>query len=288
MNRRKTIDRGGVLRRAFAQRRNRRLRAGGEGAASPLRLRELALFAGKTALITTTALALSFLSFIVYQELRSTRYFDVQQINISGVERASLARIWRTLEPLRGRSTLTLDLGHVEQQLITDTWLKRATVSRQLPDTLAVTIVENRPLAAALMGNLYLIDEEGQIFRKAETTEANGLPVITGLGRKAYKENPSAAKKRLTVALAALSRYRQNASRPPLSEVHLGQLDEITFYLRRGGVALHFGRALSNQRLARLDAVWSALGSQQKEARAVFLDSEHRTNRVIVRLGRRE
>jgi cell division protein FtsQ len=288
MNRRKTIDRGGYLRRAFAQRKNRRLRSAEERATTPVRFRELGLLAGKTALLTCGAFVISFVSFVVYSELRSTRYFDVSRIEIRGVERASLARIWAQVDPLRGRSTLTLDLAKVEDALAADTWLKMATVSRQLPSTLSVEVVEHRPLAATLMGNLYLVNEDGQIFRKAEMQEANGLPVITGISRKAYKENPERAKKRLNIALGALGRYRQKASRPRLSEINLGELDEITFYLRRGGVALHFGKGLSNQRLSRLDAVWAALGTQRNETRAVFLDSEQRTNRVIVRLGRQE
>ncbi len=70
--------------------------------------------------------------------------------------------------------------------------------------------------------------------------------------------------------------------------MNLGPRDEITLYLRRGGQAVRLGGDVSAERLRRFDAVWTALGPEVRRARAIFLDHEIRTDRVIVRMGTSE
>jgi hypothetical protein len=45
------------------------------------------------------------------------------------------------------------------------------------------------------------------------------------------------------------------------------------------------GNEITDERLKKLDAVWTALGPDSSGARVVYLDNEARTNRVTVRMN---
>ncbi len=89
-------------------------------------------------------------------------------------------------------------------------------------------------------------------------------------------------------ALEALKRYYDGAPRPPLSEVAVGERDQLTLFLRQGGVALRLGASASDARLKRFDRVWAALGPDTQRVRVVYLDNEIRADRVTVRFGTSE
>jgi cell division protein FtsQ len=219
-----------------------------------------------------------------YKRVMVSDYFAVQRLEITGVRRAPEREIQRLVKTARGRNIFTVDLSMLRRSIQAHPWVKHAQVERELPNILRVTIVEHRAQALLVLGHLYLVSNEGQVFKRAEAEELEGLPVITGIPRLMYLNHPQQARKRIQTALGALDRYYSKV-RPTLSEVHVNDREEVTLILRRGGMALRMGQELTDERLSKMDAVWAALGPEAEYARVLFLDNEARADRVVARMG---
>ena len=76
-----------------------------------------------------------------------------------------------------------VDVGRIRERLLQFGWVKDARVSRRLPDTLVVDIVERTP--AALWqdsGRLALIDAEGVVLDRVPVDKMPDLPLLIGPG----------------------------------------------------------------------------------------------------------
>jgi len=76
-----------------------------------------------------------------------------------------------------------VDVARIRERLLAFGWVKDARVSRRLPDTLVVDIVERKP--AALWqdsGRLALIDAEGVVLDRVPIDKMPDLPLLIGSG----------------------------------------------------------------------------------------------------------
>jgi len=185
---------------------------------------------------------------------------------------------------VKGKNILTLELEALRRTVLAHPWVRDARIERELPGTIVVQVREHKARALLMMGHLYLVNRKGQVFKRAELDEAVGMPVITGITRMDYLNHPERAREQISKALDSLDRYYDKV-RPPLSEIHIGKRGEVTLHLQRGGLAVRMGEELTDERLAKLDAVWTALGPEVRRARAIFLDNVARKDRVTVRMG---
>ncbi|MCA9670523.1 MAG: FtsQ-type POTRA domain-containing protein [Myxococcales bacterium] len=223
-----------------------------------------------------------------YKRLSKTQYFNVDKIVIEGARRTIPAQLRAAVDPLRGQPIFRVDTAQISRALERHPWIARVDVRRDLPRTLRVIVHERDARALLRFGSrLYLVDAQGVIFKRAQRGETEGLPLVSGLDRATLLKNRVYARLWIQRALSVIARYYAQP-RPPLSEVRLGTQGELTLFLRRGGIALRFGRTFSEERLRKLDAVWRALGPKKvKRLRALLLDHEARADRVIARLSPR-
>ncbi|HVR01646.1 MAG TPA: FtsQ-type POTRA domain-containing protein [Polyangia bacterium] len=199
-----------------------------------------------------------------------------------------------------GDRLLAIDTDAVAARVATHPWVASVRVRRQLPSALAIDIVERRAVASALLGTLYLVDEAGRPFKRANLDEADGLPVITGIARDQYTVARLATEAAFREALGLLALYRVGdelasarradavpvpATRPALSEVHVDPRAGYSLVLYEGGGEILLGRGNWAGKLARLDEILAALGPRGPAAlRAVHLDGPTQ-DRVAVRLA---
>jgi len=244
----------------------------------------LTLFAVKVALVGVALIGAAFGGYHTYSRIATSSYFDVRRIEVRSTRRAPTDEVRRLVESARGKNLLTLDLDALRRAALGHPWVSEVRFERRLPNTLRVIVTEHRARALLLMGHLYLVNEDGRVFKRADQDEREGMPVITGISRMSYLEHPERAQGQIARALEALDQYYARV-RPPLSEVHLGAGGEMTLYLRRGGVAVRVGTELTEERMEKMDAVWAALGPDVRRARVLYLDNVARKDRVTVRMG---
>ena len=199
-----------------------------------------------------------------------------------------------TTESLRKRAALPaevnlfrIDLAAVKKNLAGEPWLRSITLHRELPATLRIELAEHEPVALICLDSLYLVDEEGEVFKRATPGEYAHLPVITGFGRAAYLIEPELTRGQIRTALLALSRYKLGPGRPPIGEAHVDHFIGVTLYTS-SGTALRLGygsEAELDARLGRFDAVWKALAGAGQKPAVLFLDNRAHPDQVTVRLA---
>jgi cell division protein FtsQ len=79
-----------------------------------------------------------------------------------------------------------VDVGAIRARLLRFGWVKDARVSRRLPDTLVIDIVERTPAALwQNQGQLALIDSEGVVLDRVPVDKMPDLPLLIGPGANA-------------------------------------------------------------------------------------------------------
>jgi cell division protein FtsQ len=107
--------------------------------------------------------------------------FTVQRIESKGLERMNPMQVYRVAQDQLDRAMPLVDLDETRERLLRFGWVKDARVSRRLPDTLVVDIVERTP--AAIWQNhqkLMLIDGEGALLEPVKLEAMPDLPLVIG------------------------------------------------------------------------------------------------------------
>jgi cell division protein FtsQ len=116
-----------------------------------------------------------------YAELATKVGFQVQRVEVTGMERVDQLKVYELVLAEKDRAMPLVDIDKVRADLLQYGWIKDARVSRRLPDTLAVEIIERKPAAVWQRDGKYsLIDAEGIVLQNVREGEAAELPVLNG------------------------------------------------------------------------------------------------------------
>jgi len=280
------VDRSPPPRGWFRRRRNRRVPFASPSVAGLMAggLRALGcrlVVAGKVAVVMAVVLLSLLAGRQLVRHVIASPRFAVREIRIAATTHVAADEIEGLAGVEVGAPLLTVDPDRVAAKLATHPWIASARVRRELPSVLAIEVTERRAAGCALMGALYLLDEGGRPFKRATFEEADGLPVITGVTREQYAGLRSASEAVFREALALLAAYRD---RPKLSEVHVDPHSGFSLVLLDGAGEIRLGRGDTDEKLARLDQILTAVGPRGPAALAtVYLDGAL-ADRVTVRL----
>ncbi|SOB86874.1 cell division protein FtsQ [Sphingomonas guangdongensis] len=109
--------------------------------------------------------------------------FRAEQIEITGLRRMERMSVYAVALDQRSRAMPLIDLEGVRAKLLDYPWIADARVSRRLPDTLAIDIVEREPVAIwQNHGQLMLIDVSGTPLEPVSASAMPALPLIIGDG----------------------------------------------------------------------------------------------------------
>lgn len=109
--------------------------------------------------------------------------FKVSHLEVRGVNRMNEQRIYERVLGQNDRAMTTLDLAALRDELNQLPWVKDARVSRKLPDTLVIDIVERNPHAVLRKPDrMVLIDDSGVELETVKLDKAKGMLVLSGLG----------------------------------------------------------------------------------------------------------
>ena len=114
--------------------------------------------------------------------------FRVEQIEVTGLKRMDATSVYAVALDQRSRAMPLVDLDATRQKLLGYGWIADARVSRRLPDTLVVDVVERDPAAVwQNKGQLMLIDEGGVLLDGVQPNRMPRLPLVIGDGANAQE-----------------------------------------------------------------------------------------------------
>jgi len=107
--------------------------------------------------------------------------FTVKRVEVRGVNRINELAIYEKVLGQRDQVMSRIDLAAMRNDLLSLSWVADARVSRQLPDTLVVDIVERTPHALLHDGAHYvLIDETGHHLETVPASRGKAMLVVSG------------------------------------------------------------------------------------------------------------
>jgi cell division protein FtsQ len=116
--------------------------------------------------------------------------FRVRSVDVSGIHRMDSKPVFQIALDQKSMAMPLVDVSAIRERLLQYGWVKDARVSRRLPDTLVIDIVERQP--AALWQDarqLSLIDAEGVVLDRVPISAMPDLPLLIGPGANAQSRN---------------------------------------------------------------------------------------------------
>jgi cell division protein FtsQ len=179
---------------------------------------------------------------------------------------------------------LKLDLQEVGRRVAQHPWVERAKVRRDVSGKALIIEVEERvPRALILLDGLYLVDRNGEIFKKAGPKERLDLPVLTGMNWQEWKKRDPGAQELIREAIDLLDHLegRKVFTLRAVSEIHLSKDQGLTLFTVNGGIPIRLGVGGYADKLNRLEKVFPDLRPKLKSVEYVTLNYP---KKVVVKL----
>jgi cell division protein FtsQ len=151
-------------------------------------------------------------------------------------------------------------------------------------------------VALVELAGLYLVDANGEPFKRAAPGDGLDLPLVTGIGREDWEERRDEAVRLLAGALGVLSAWSERrVDARKISEIHVDAADGATVWTVDGTEVrlgddrpdARFGPPAPHRldaKLERLERVLEALAAEGQKATVIHLDDRRHPQRVAVRL----
>lgn len=116
--------------------------------------------------------------------------FRVRSVDVQGIQRMDSEPVFKIALDQKSMAMPLVDVAGIRQRLLQYGWVKDARVSRRLPDTLVVDIVERKP--SALWQDeqrLSLVDSDGVVLDRVPISAMPDLPLLIGPGANVQSRN---------------------------------------------------------------------------------------------------
>jgi cell division protein FtsQ len=208
------------------------------------RTRVLALGKLANGLPSGRVLALAFgllaAGLLAYLCARETSVFAVRSIRINGAPPRVSAHVRAALASLEGHSLVGLDRGAVENRLSTLPDVAAATVDRDFPHTLRVTVIPAHSIAVLRRGpSAWIVSSDGRVIRAAGRLASPRLPRIWVRRAATVDQGARVGDADAARAIAALATARHARFIARIATVRATD-HELTFVLA-SGLELRFG-----------------------------------------------
>jgi cell division protein FtsQ len=227
------------------------------------------------------------LAFGVHRYAQTTPRFSATNIEIEGTRRLMRQDVLATAGIHEGDNLFSLDIEKAEKALIESPWVSSARVTRRLPGTVRVHLVERDPRAIGVIGGRnFLVSSDGVPFKELGRGDPHDLPVITGIGVQALARDRRAETARIVETLGLFQAYEKLpvAKKYPVQEAHLNSTGDVTLVVGEAGTTLHLGSGPFKRKLLRAERVLEKTLRLGGEPEVAFLDNEAHPERVVVRV----
>jgi len=213
--------------------------------------------------------------------------FALNEIKFSGLLHAQESELIRRSGLVLGENLFRVDLPRVARAMESHPWVESALLTRRLPGTLVVNIEEHHPAALVQLGekSMYVLDEEGRLFKRAAAEDGLDLPIVTGLSRQTPRPE---LQLRLLGALHLLDTWRGTGQAvSALAEMRLDDDEGYTLFAHQGDSLqeIRLGSSQLPLKLRRLAQVRAALARRGEMAARIDLDNPARPDQAAATLA---
>lgn len=229
-------------------------------------------------------LVLAAVGFLIYKGLGRSDFFQITSINIQGCRRTTKNQILEMSGVDIHSNLLTVNAGRIRDRIEAHDWVESVKVEKDWPNRLHINVKERLPVAiASLADGLYYLDEQGVCFAQVLPPEDMDYPVITGLSRDDWPRELKDS--RLGEALQFIRHANQGNSILPkqnISELHLGEGEELLLYLVDRPFPIHLGRGNMASKYYWLVKVLYRLYKSKEFVQTAYIRMDYAPNKVLV------
>jgi cell division protein FtsQ len=252
------------------------------------RMRSLAGRVAKGALSLAMMASLTVLGFQIYQYSQKSARFDVGEIKIMGCINATESELLNLAKVDFNSSLVNVDLNEISNRVAKHPWVKKANVKRDWSrKALVIEVQERTPKALVLFEDFYLIDQQAEIFKKAESKDLVNFPILTGLTQTDIQEHEKKAMNlvRKSLELVEILGQRKVFTTREVSEINLSKENGLIVYTLHGGIPIYMGFEEFDEKLDRLEKVLPNILQQAKDV--LYLDLNY-PKKVVVKMREEE
>ena len=221
--------------------------------------------------------------------LEHSPFFIVDGVTIEGCSRVCEETVLKLSGIRPDSNLLALDLDEMAGRIRQNPWIYSASISKNLPDRLTITVKEREPVALVNLDGLYLVDRRGTPFKRLERGEKFDLPLITGLdapdsgagGSKTGGDVPDRRLLRALEIIARASRGVRTLGVNDISEIRIDG-DGLVLYTIDKGLPLRFSNAAPvEEQFRRAEKILYYLYSSGSYKRIAMVDLNYGLNSAL-------
>ncbi len=212
--------------------------------------------------------------------------FAIREVVVEGNHQLEDIDVRRAARLQIGSNSFEVSSEDARNHLLQHPWILDATVVRKLPGRVRIEVVERAPVALVALDQLYLVSEDGSVFKRVGVDDPVDLPVITGIASEQFYDDFEYRTAVLLRSLALLQDYEGAglAQREPVSEIHFDGAHGIELFVGEDGMNVRLGNGQTRHKLRRLRRVLERLAKEKTRPSYVYLDNVRSPERVTVRL----
>ena len=216
-------------------------------------------------LILVTSVLLNYLgSFIVHSSLLS-----LKDIHFEGCRNVTPQELMKAADVREGKNIFDIDLEKLAQQLKANPWVKEVIIKRVFPHRIKISINERVPVALAHHKRLFLVDNEGVLFKEVEPGDDIDMPIITGLS---FSKSNTRLIKEIFVLLDTAEQTGA-LLKAMVSEVHVDSNDGFIVYTLQKAMPIRISSRDYKRKLNLLARIKEDLHNRQIEPKRIDLIS---------------
>ncbi|MFH0728955.1 MAG: FtsQ-type POTRA domain-containing protein [Pseudomonadota bacterium] len=233
-------------------------------------------------------MALSLSLIFIHDVVTQCDFFRAKRITVAGLHRLSEPQVLQQARIEANANILSVNLKLARKRLLRHPWIAEARVARELPDTIAITIREQEPLAVLDLGGKFIINTRGEVFKAWEQKDSTDLPLVTGLAFSDIRlpmDNGSPAFEALMSVLQLGQTEGGVLSSSRVRRIHVDQDLGLTLYAFDEKTIVKLGYRDFPEKLRRMETLLYRFEKQQDWTGFDSIDLVN-PNRVVVSFAR--
>jgi cell division protein FtsQ len=240
---------------------------------------------GRVLLVCLAMSALAGLK-IGWDRLKKSPDFKIARIEVIGNKRVSEEEILYLAKIKPGMGIFDFRMGSVVKAVEGHPWVKKAQVSRELPNQVVIKVWEEQPAAIVINQAPYYMDADFRVFKKLIPGDDTGFPIITGAALEKIEARDDATISMLQNAMLVWKLASQSKLFPAekIAELHIAPGVGLSAITSQGPMVAFGGENLEDK-FKKLERVRVEMGDQFFMLKGLDLSQPER---VVARFYKKE
>ena len=205
-----------------------------------------------------------------YCSVISVSYFGIRETSVRGCKELTEKDILNLASIKPSQNILAVNAEAITDKIKNNPWIKDVYVGREFPERLVIEVQERKAVALVKKDNsFYLLDLDGVVFKKLESSDESDLPALTGCYNEG-KLNPELLSKSLEL-LRYLSASKEFPNIRSIAEVHVDEVFGFSLFTDNG-LCLRLGYDHYENKINRLIPVMADLERRNIHLKYLLID----------------